>query len=259
MLNLRRESYGPPWKKASTGREIYLPEDHYFLDSPGFPARYAVEITVTILASWADEYEVGIAGSVRELKGNLVGGPEVHRAEMARVFQWLADQAKANGVAEDLSKWEVIVLEHEIWLLDAHEGLPGLLELTPQQYAQLQSEWVAKGLPADLYYPETAGRPVVEPIQTRLGIVRMSQWYSPLRWQRRDGAAIEALSVPTEQERLAAFEEACRSFLDALALRRVEMEEPGRTSDRELIRELDQVYNRVSDLCRRVAAGRMGS
>jgi hypothetical protein len=52
----------------------------------------------------------------------------------------------------------------EGWLWDAHDGLPGVLILSRDEFAELQEHWHRRGFPRDLFYPASRRPRVIEPV-----------------------------------------------------------------------------------------------
>lgn len=123
---------------------------------------------------------------------------------------------------------EMSLREGHRWVLDAHDGFPGPLHLTPEQFTILQDRLEQAGLPRDLYYPVLQQREVVEATRSHFGaVVRGRMFYSPRQWAARDAEAIAALEVPTEEQRQQRFVEALWNFRRQVLLRLVELREPG--------------------------------
>lgn len=129
--------------------------------------------------------------------------------------------------------------------MDAHDGFPGPLQLTPEQFAMVQEHLLEADLPRDLYFPLLEQREVVEPAESNGGIVRQLHVYSPQQWAHRDAAAIAARRVPAEDERRRAFDRAYDAFKRALMLRLGELREPGARPEAEEVRDLEDLFVQV--------------
>jgi hypothetical protein len=248
-VNFRLPTFGPAEAARVPGRTLFLPEDEYFLDTPSFPVIDSLGVTLECLALWANEYEAGVIPSPVTRSGELVGDGPTRQHQIGEIFRWILETAKTEAIDGDPSQWFFILIQDGVWLLDGHEGLPGVLSLTNDQWEELRSWWVAHGLPGDLYYPEDTGRLVVEPVQTKLGVLRGKQWYSPRRWQTKD-KGIENIVVPSEEERQSAFHQACTNFLLAVVLRKEQLQEPGNERDTPLLRQLTETERLIWDLWR---------
>lgn len=224
---------GPPGWSPGPGREHYLPEGSYFdewaLSAPE-QLEHAARVTARTVARWADRYWVfplthaAFPSEDRERAGSLPADPGAHGAFMDKLFAWLERHGTpVSEAAVNLSLGDQSILEQ-------HDGMPGVLALTPDEFAQLGRIWVRHGLPSDLFYPARKQRTVVEPVEVHGSVVRARHRYTPREWEQRDEAALAALAqrIPDEGARRQAFIEACRRFVDALSLRMDELAEPGR-------------------------------
>jgi hypothetical protein len=146
------------------------------------------------------------------------------------IYHWLDQQKVSYEAVLNLYRGEEFVL-------DQHATTPGDIVLTSEQFGVLQDVWEQSGMPRDLYYPARAEISVVEPAEMYGGVVRVQRKYSPLRWAHRDQAKIDALRVPSEEERIEAFTEACLQFHKSLVLRVYELQEPWRETERETDQE----------------------
>lgn len=202
----------------------YLPESYYFEDTAGLPAEMGARVTADCVARWADRYWARplINGPARPRIGKMPPTPAARHSLLDRVFDWLR---RTTGGRMEFAA--LILSAGGVPILDAHDGLPGKVRLSPTEFADLQRCWERHGLPQDLYYPAEEERTVVEPVEKYGGTVRMYRSYSPLQWAHRDHAAIEAQPIPTEEQRRERFAEECDRFSQALMLRAFEALEPG--------------------------------
>ena len=215
----------PPTRPPGLGHAHYLLETDYFFNDaePRFAMdmalfERAVRITARCVAQWADRY-LARPCVQRDLlrQGALPSSIEERELFVDELFAWLA-------VLPDPILGDVLNLyQRDKLLLDQSDGMAyGFLTLSPKQFAQLQACWAANGLPSDLYYPAAAQRMVIEPVEKWGGVVRIGQRYTPRRWARRDPGAIDAVPVPSEEERVASILAALSQFQNALWLRRTE-------------------------------------
>jgi hypothetical protein len=206
------------------GHEWYLPEIYW--TAPALPRERAIPLTAHHLARWADRcfarrtvappgFTSGsLPFQVREER--LPTNPCARQEAIDELLRWLQDSddgtVSFNDVALNCGDRSV---------LNAHDGFPGVLHLTPRQYASVRRAWRAHDLPEDLYYPASAQRAVVEPVEIPgLGPARrLPRAYSPRAWERRDAAAVAAIHVPSEDERRASFAAACDAFHQAVMVR----------------------------------------
>src|SRR4051812_5269848 len=126
--------------------------------------------------------------------------------------------------------------------MDAHDGFPGPLYLTPRQFAALQRCLVTAGLLDDLYSPRKEQRRVVEPAREggpRGAVYRTVRVYSPLEWAHRDAAAVARLRVPSEIRRRAWFGREAHRFQTAVMRRLRELREPGSDPHADEVHEVE--------------------
>lgn len=243
--------------------ERYLSEDFYFFKSDllhsgpyapsgsinsDFPIDVAVRTTIQQIAQWADEYHVytRFGPASYDDQGSLEGTGRERSEKIVQVLDRLLHVTGAvltfgSPVAFALNKGGRTIL-------DQHDGIPGILYLTPQQYTELQEAWRSQGLPADLYYPETLQHIAVEPTEHYGGVFLINRRYSPLLWQHRDEQALKALYVPSEEERRSRFDEERQAFTMNVMRRVHELQEPGRAPNQEEIAWLGQLIRMVGKL-----------
>jgi hypothetical protein len=211
------------WWRAAPGFGLYLPEPYWFRADGGLDADEAAEITALCLARWSDWYRA--TPSFRRVpmwEGPL---PETQDAREAFVHDLFERFAQHDATER---RPEMSLRLGERWVLDAHDGFPGPVQLTPEQFTTLQDRLEQAGLPRDLYYQVLQQREVVESTQSPFGaVVRGLMLYSPRQWETRDAQAIEALEVPTEEERQQRFADALTNFRRQVLLRLQELREPG--------------------------------
>lgn len=228
----------PPRWSPGLDRLHYLPDEFHFVDRDDISLALFARMTTKYVAQWSDQYEAHLVGGgdAHVQKGHLPETPEARAALIEALFDWLGRLDKRVPAAA------VSLYLGDLPLFLQDDGVPGILTLTPTQFAELQVEWSRHGLPRDLYYPSSEQRVVIEPIEWFGGVVLVEQRYSPLRWLHRDHEAIEALRVPGEEDRTKAFGEVCDRFANALMLRCLELAEPGREPNEEEQRRLARLH-----------------
>lgn len=216
----------------------YLPEDFYFRTNKQSPVNASL-ITAKCVVRWADRYEA-FAPRAAEKREQAISGSRSKRERMIQdLFDWFAQSG------EPVERSRLILSRGQVWLFDAHEGLPAIrLSLTADQFAHLQRCWASNDLPADLYYSADQRVTSVETIERYGGIVRLAKRFSPLEWAHRKSTP-PRLPVPTEDERARQFMDACEQFARATMLRRLQLTEPGREVDLYLVRSLDRLRAEV--------------
>lgn len=253
---------GPIEGPSPEGRLWYAPEDHYFIDSWGYtpegelieglPVRLVSRIVTRTVARWASRYWAQVHSEAHNREGPL---PKALRAREA-----LIDEIYALDLLHNPNPVMVpglVLWQDDEYRLDQAEYEPSMLYLKPEEFRVLQRVLQRHGFPTDLYYPAHEVKIVTEPVEEWGGIIELPVWYSPLRWARRDAAAIEAVRVPTELERLDAFMAACQEFSKKVFLRVREIqtstEQPG---DREEEKKLQALDFEVSQAERRAQAAK---
>jgi len=182
-------------------------------------------------------------GSTRQ--GVLPVGREQRVLYLEEILNWL------ENVTDDISVAELILYEQDRCIFNGHDGFPGNLILTAEQYTSLQQCWEAEHMPNDLYYPVIQQRVVVEPTPFLGTVIRLQKKYGPRAWEHRDSASIEALQVPSEDERRKRFQAACSLFSIALSVRQMELREAGHPDKGGAIKALGEVNQRVMELALR--------
>jgi hypothetical protein len=215
---------------------VYLPEPWHFFGPrdegataprADFPWERAAHAVARCAARWATHYwacPTFHREPIRE--GRLPATAAGRAAFVDELFAWFARENPEGWFCAELS-----LRRGERAVLDAHDGFPGPLYLTPAQFVVLQRCLVAADLPADLYYPWEEQRRVVEPVKEpgpRGAVYRGVVAYSPRQWAHRDPATVAKLRVPGEAERRARFGRDAHRFQRAILRRMRELREPGR-------------------------------
>lgn len=240
----------PPTWRTGEGREHYLPEEFYFNDTPGFPLHTVARVTARLAARWADRYSAYLlARPAEHREGSLPEQDEARRDTVNELIDWLEERT------DTLQKAALNLYQGSLPVLLQVDGIPGVLTLKPKEFAKLQAAWVREGLPRDLYYAAREQRTAIDPVKTHGGVVQVSQRYSPLRWARRQGASIEAPTIPSEEQRIAEFSEACWRFMEAVRLRLLQLSEAGRDLDRTEFDRLAALHEEVAQASLRARGG----
>lgn len=248
---------GAPTWSPGPDRDWYLPEESYFVDTPGFPLEVAARVTAQSVARWADRYQAySLVRPSERREGVVPDDPMAREALVETVFDWLETQPESERIPV------FNLYAGSAPLLDQSDGVPGIMAISQGQFAELQQAWERHGLPRDLYYQASEQRIVVEPAELLGGVVRLPQRYSPLRWARRSQGEVDIPSAPGEEERKKRFVEACGQFQQALLLRLYELGEPepyGDADERDklhrLMKELTQAMHRAMGIHLRTPEG----
>jgi hypothetical protein len=230
------EVSAPPVGQPSHGRLFYLPEFAYFWYGGDDLAKKGARETAKCVARWAHRYAAYGRLRNRAKREGLVPEDSRERAALLdEVFAWL------ESLNVPLVLTTLNLYRSDANLLAQHDGIPGVLSLTQEEFLQMQECLRARNLPDDLYCPVHEQQMVVEPMEKFGGVVRQRRWYTPHLWAMRDGPAIDARVVPSEEERIAAFRDACNRFGTELALRIAQLHEPGRERDGAELRKLSEL------------------
>jgi hypothetical protein len=202
---------------------LYLPDPYWFTAGGAVDADAAAEITALCLARWSDWYRATPSFRCAPMwEGPLPDTEQAREAFVHELFERFAQHDPKER------RPEMSLRQADRWVLDAHDGFPGPLQVTAEQFTILQDRLEQAGLPRDLYYPVLQQRELVEPTRSPFGaVVRGLMFYSPRQWAARDAQAIAALDVPTEEQRLQRFVEALTHFRQQVLLRLVELREAG--------------------------------
>ena len=227
-------------RKPGRGRSLYLPESLYF-DAEGFPVVRAARVTARYVARWATSFEARpIVGQGAVQNGMLPAERAERSAMVDELFSRLEQEA---------GQWPTLIslllCRDDGVILDQHDGIPGLLTLTSRQFSELRDYWEREDLPRDLYYAAGKQRTVIEKVEDGGEVLLAERRYSPLRWKHRDVSAVDALRLPTEEERLRSFKHACLRFVRDLMSRDRQLREPGRRPNPEQLAEVEALMKQV--------------
>ncbi len=235
---------GPPTLPPPPGYEYYLPEYFYLFGDRRIArlAGTAARVSAAQIARWSDRYRGRIFGrQPAEVEGSLSGPPDARAEQILEMLGRLEAGTKSGTPYE----YGLELSSEGACLLDQYDGFPGILALTPAQFAELQRVWIFHGLPSDLYYPASEQRTVIEPVEAHGGLVRAHRRYTPQYWARRGTTTDTSARFPSEEERQEAFSKACRQFLRAIRLRMAELLEPGREIDHGQVSRLRRLAAEV--------------
>jgi hypothetical protein len=203
----------PPRRDPEPGHGYYLAEQVY-LEDPDFPVEDAYRVTAGCAARWADTYQarpLGTPGPVRA--GDLALPADRRAALVLAVFDELRKGFPGSRARVDLfRRGRTLLFRNDLSI--------GYLVLTPEEYVDLRRCWREHGLPDDTYYPATEQPTVTEPVGIAAGgVILMLQRYTPRQWERRDEGWLRGVKIPTEAQRVRAFERARMRFIEALSRR----------------------------------------
>src|SRR6266566_7710278 len=136
------------WWRASPGFGLYLADPYWFTPGGAVDADAAAEITAVCLARWSDWYRA--TPSFRRApmwEGPIPDTEQAREAFVHELFERFAQHDPEER------RPEMSLRQADRWVLDAHDGFPGPLQLTAEQFTILQDRLEQAGLPRDLYYP----------------------------------------------------------------------------------------------------------
>ncbi len=227
-----------------TNREVYLPEDFYWIDMAAIPCNLVAQITVGTVIQWADRYQAHPVPQEQRFfpsEGSFPVEPHQREVFTDTLLAWFEEWSGRKHQADlRLFQGEQLILEqrrNEPWMI---------LTLNRDELISLQDQWEHYGLPRDLYYPARLRKSAVELVKRHGGVVRVKQSYTPLQWEHRLSGSVEVLQVPSEEERTQAFIQVCLEFLQVLRLRMAELSEPGREPQWEEFRKLGQLLRNLT-------------
>lgn len=227
---------------SSDKLECYLPEPTYFAGEDGVSLNLFLGETFRCLAQWATRYDAHVLSGSGKRSGPLPDEPNARNALIEQLVTWLLSIAPNPSLA-------VLNLTcHHSTIWDQHDGIPGPLWLTQEQFADLQGVWENAGLPNDLYYPMYLQHIVVEASEQLGSVIRSRRVYSPRQWLLRGARGAESLEIPDEQTRMARLVQECDLFRKVLLRRLLELSEPGRQRDTEQVELIGRMLRDLADL-----------
>lgn len=234
---------------SSDGRAVYWLENLRLIssESQGMETvpdllKRAIRMTAQLVAHWADHYEAEIILQRplidRRRKGTFPRSRPAREALVKELFNWL------EMFGEPLTVGVVYLFRDNTPLFLIQDGACSLF-LEPDEFVNLQEAWERDELPRNLFYPKSALRTILQPIEKHGGIVWSYKSYTPLEWSHRQKEA-ELSQVPSEQQRIQTFVEVCERFAQAIRLRIAELSEPGRELDEEGIERLRRLHQEAN-------------
>ncbi|PIQ78625.1 hypothetical protein COV82_00505 [Candidatus Peregrinibacteria bacterium CG11_big_fil_rev_8_21_14_0_20_46_8] len=166
----------------------YLPELYYFFDTDDFPLKKAIVVTAKTISQWSTTYEAKIMipfkGKKEQIrKGTLPASPAERQKFVVELYEWIF----ANS---ELSDAFTLMLDKKFEHYD--DTCCWVLDLTEDEFAELQKVWEEAGLPADLFYSEDKVIEIEKPLGpiarffTKFGFsFTNTAIYSPKQWEAR--------------------------------------------------------------------------
>jgi hypothetical protein len=171
----------------------YCAELHYLQEQRGFPFPKAVAVTAKTVAHWCDHfYAEIIAPTTRQVKPLEKGGPlpndlQAKEAFVADLLQWLFE----NSVTDTLFCLLLSDADGVAKFDHPDDTCCWVLNVSDDEFAELQLRWRDEGLPEDLFYPEGKAVRIPYPGRTTkarlLRALGVQKCYTPKQWEREQG------------------------------------------------------------------------
>lgn len=175
---------------------IYLPELFYLQRRDGdFPFQRAVRVTAVAIGQWCTHFYAKIIAPKGGYKGPLERqGPLPENlckreAFISDLLDWLFSNSEVEVLFGLLLDDDAICSDRVAKFAHHDDTCCWVLNLTEEEFAQLQAVWRANGLPEDLFYPEH--QQICVPVQGPgwkahlLRALGVQQCYSPKEWEAR--------------------------------------------------------------------------
>src|SRR3989339_939301 len=136
----------------------YLPEDYYFINNQSFPFEKAILITAKTIARWGDLYEAKILEPKKGIKfecrsGELPENSNEKEKFIEDALNWIWENSTGVStfslfIKKKINNKEKIIFNHH------DDSCCWSIDLTTEQFDQLQESWKADNLPKDLFFQE---------------------------------------------------------------------------------------------------------
>lgn len=178
---------------------VYLAELYYLQDQKDFPFQKAVLVTATAVSRWSNYYyaELIAAKSKNIVPTHKSGSLPINTGErnalIAELVSWLFENSAVDNLFCLFLDAEPAPLPGQTAKFDHHDDTGSwLLNLTESEFAELQAEWEAHGLPEDLFYPQADTVCIPHPgdgLKARLlRAVGVQKCYTPKQWENKTTA-----------------------------------------------------------------------
>lgn len=175
---------------------IFSPELHYLQDQQDFPFQKAVMITARTVGRWCNHYHAELIVPVsettepRKRQGILPAYGEEKQLFIEELVEWMFTHSEFESLFALFLDAEALPVQDRVAKFDHHDDTCcWALNLTEQEFGELQQAWAENGLPEDLFYPEGKGVCVPYPGEgvlarafRKLGGQRC---YTPKQWRMR--------------------------------------------------------------------------
>jgi hypothetical protein len=179
---------------------LYLPELYYLQDQPDFPLSKAIEVTAVTVSRWCFWYEARlIAPASKSITPIQKSGPlpaelQARQKFVGELVAWLVNNSNPPDLFALRLDDQALPKQDRVARFDHHDDTDcWVLNLSPQEFSELQLAWQAHGLPADLFYPE--GMQICVPYPGKSWRARLlrrlggQRCYTPKQWEREKSSA----------------------------------------------------------------------
>lgn len=160
---------------------IYHPELYYFFDTKDFPLERALLVTAKAVSKYCKEYSAELVVPQKGINDKSRAG-ELPKAKVDReilideIFDWIKDNSEFSdmfalflyGSPRNSNPEECDKFDHH------DDTCCWALNLTDEEFKEVQAEWRKNDLPDDLFYNRD------------LGIQKGWHYYSPKQWEARN-------------------------------------------------------------------------
>jgi hypothetical protein len=171
----------------------YLPELFYLQDQTDFPFRKAVLVTATTVSHWCSHYHarVIVAKSKqvtpRSQSGSLPQNIKEREALVAGLVTWLLENSPVETLFYLMLDDEPLGPSDQVGKFDHPDDTGSwALDLSEDEFVELQTVWKEHSLPGDLFYPE--GDTVCLPYPGQglkasiLRLIGVQKCFTPRQW-----------------------------------------------------------------------------
>lgn len=177
---------------------VYLAELHYLQDQKAFPFRQAVLVTAAAVSRWSSYYSARLIAprskivATQSKSGSLPPNMDERESFVVELVSWLFENSIADQLFYLLLDDEPDPGSGQVAKFDHHDDTGSwALGLTGKEFSELQVAWEARGLPADLFYPEEESHQLPYPgsgLKARLlRVIGVKKFYTPRQWEHAIG------------------------------------------------------------------------
>jgi hypothetical protein len=173
---------------------VYIPEI-YLQDEQDFPFQDAVLVTATTVSRWCSHYRAELIAAKSKhtvstcKSGALPTNAYDKEAFVTEVVSWIFENSLIRTLFYLRLDDEPVPRQGKVTKFDHHDDTGcWMLDLTENEFAELQATWQVHGLPKDLFYPVEKTLCVPRPggglIAGLLRALGVQKCYTPKQWER---------------------------------------------------------------------------